>query len=288
MKIRTAIFGVYVTASAVGFAVLMGLVLRDVRLRYVESMRRTLGDTAVFLASFAAENAVDGQPWTAPFAKLPQQSERLRLFASDPADRVVFDSAEGRDVGQVYGWPMRGGGRLASEDYSVSNVAVVGDELRVRAAVNVNQHRVFFLGVKVGRPDQARVQVGFAVGGLDGPDLGRSHRITVILVRAGEQRFFLARFIDQQRFRWRGMVRIFIENVMAAGAYRYQVLPFGFGEKRLLSLEVDFVQFQVGGVWAGRAEVDFISGRIGAENVFCHKLVLRQLFDEFPVDTIII
>ena len=147
MKIRTAIFGVYVTASAVGFAVLMGLVLRDVRLRYVESMRRTLGDTAVFLASFAAENAVDGQPWTAPFAKLPQQSERLRLFASDPADRVVFDSAEGRDVGQVYGWPMRGGGRLASEDYSVSNVAVVGDELRVRAAVRRRGELLGWVGV---------------------------------------------------------------------------------------------------------------------------------------------
>jgi two-component system sensor histidine kinase CreC len=147
MKIRTAIFGVYVTASAVGFAVLMALVLRDVRLRYVESMRRTLGDTAVFLATFAAENAVDGQPWTATFEKLPQQSELLRLFASDPADRVVFDSAGGRDVGQVYGWPMRGGGRLASEGYSVSNVAVVGDELRVRAAVRRRGELLGWVGV---------------------------------------------------------------------------------------------------------------------------------------------
>ena len=51
MRIRTAIFSVYVAASAAGLAVLMTLVLRDVRLRYVESMRRTLGDTAVYLAA---------------------------------------------------------------------------------------------------------------------------------------------------------------------------------------------------------------------------------------------
>ena len=47
MRIRTAIFTVYVAASAAGFAVLMGFVLRDVRLRYVESMRRTLGDKQI-------------------------------------------------------------------------------------------------------------------------------------------------------------------------------------------------------------------------------------------------
>ena len=37
MKIRTAIFGVYVAASAVGLAVLMAFILRDVRLRYVQT-----------------------------------------------------------------------------------------------------------------------------------------------------------------------------------------------------------------------------------------------------------
>ena len=57
MRIRTAIFGVYVFASALGFAVMLGLVLRDVRLRYVESMRRTLGDTAVYLAAYATPAA---------------------------------------------------------------------------------------------------------------------------------------------------------------------------------------------------------------------------------------
>ena len=53
MKIRTAIFGVYVFASAIGLAVLMAFILRDVRVRYVESMRRTLNDTAAVLATLA-------------------------------------------------------------------------------------------------------------------------------------------------------------------------------------------------------------------------------------------
>ena len=50
MKIRTAIFGVYVTASAVGLVILMAFILREVRVRYVESMRRTLNDTSAMLA----------------------------------------------------------------------------------------------------------------------------------------------------------------------------------------------------------------------------------------------
>ena len=61
MRIRTAIFGVYVLASAVGLVVLMALVLRDVRLRYVESMRRTLGDTAVYLAAYAPTGSGPGK-----------------------------------------------------------------------------------------------------------------------------------------------------------------------------------------------------------------------------------
>src|SRR4051812_19342216 len=50
VKIRTAIFGVYVGASALGLAVLMAFVLHEVRIRYIEAMRRTLADTATLLA----------------------------------------------------------------------------------------------------------------------------------------------------------------------------------------------------------------------------------------------
>jgi two-component system sensor histidine kinase CreC len=153
MKIRTAIFIVYVAVSAAGFALLMALVLRDVRLRYVESMRRTLGDTAAFLAVVAAEGPegppVDGA-WVRRLANLPPKAELLRVFASDAADRVVFDSARGRDVGQMYSWPMRGGGHVASENYTLANVAEVAGELRVRAPVRIGGALVGWVGV--GRP----------------------------------------------------------------------------------------------------------------------------------------
>ena len=147
MKIRTAIFVVYVAVSAAGFALLMGLVLRDVRLRYVESMRRTMGDTAVFLAVLAAEGPRADGAWTQKLATLPPNAELLRVFASDASGRVLFDSARGRDVGQVYAWPMFGGGSLASENYSLPNVAEVNGELRVRAPVRMGGELVGWVGV---------------------------------------------------------------------------------------------------------------------------------------------
>ncbi len=145
MKIRTAIFTVYVAASAAGFAVMMGLVLRDVRLRYVESMRRTLGDTAVYLSTYAARE----EDWTRKLGTLPPGSEVLRVFACDPAGRVLFDAA-GRDVGQTYERTMTGGGKLASENYTVANVAEVGNELRVFAPVRRGGELLGWVGV--GRP----------------------------------------------------------------------------------------------------------------------------------------
>ncbi len=150
MKIRTAIFGVYVAASALGFAAMMAFVLRDVRLRYVESMRRTLGDTAAFLAVFVTPAADAGDGWADKLATLPANADLLRVFACDATGRVAFDSAHGRDLGQIYGWPMRGGGPAASENYSVSNVAEVGGELRVAAPVRRAGAIVGWVGV--GRP----------------------------------------------------------------------------------------------------------------------------------------
>ena len=148
MRIRTAIFGVYLLASAVGFAGVMGLVLHDVRLRYVESMRRTLGDTAAYLAALATPEAPGGD-WTGKLTVLPRQVDLLRVFACNPDGRVVFDSA-GRDQGQTYTWNMTGGGRTASENYTVVNVAEVGNELRVVAPVRRAGELVGWVGV--GRP----------------------------------------------------------------------------------------------------------------------------------------
>lgn len=148
MRIRTLIFGVYVGVSAVGFVVVMGLALRDVRLRYTEAMRRTLGDTAAFLAAFASTGPA-GEDWVARVAQLPERAELLRVFACDRDGRVVFDAA-GRDVGRLYAWGMTGGGRAASENYSIHNVALVDHELRVRAAVRRDGELLGWVGV--GRP----------------------------------------------------------------------------------------------------------------------------------------
>jgi two-component system sensor histidine kinase CreC len=168
MRIRTAIFGVYVVASAIGFAGMMALVLRDVRLRYVESMRRTLGDTAAYLAAFAAPDS-PADDWTRKLAALPRNADRLRVFACATDGRVIYDSA-GRDGGQIYTWPMRGGGRTASENYTVSNVAEVGGELRVAARVRHGDEPLGWVGV--GRPlasvaegvRAARWRLGWSVG----------------------------------------------------------------------------------------------------------------------------
>jgi two-component system sensor histidine kinase CreC len=145
LKIRTAIFGVYVAASAVGFAMLMALVLRDVRLRYVESMRRTLNDTAAFLAASveSAGPAVDA--WVARLATLPAKTDLLRVFAMDAEGRVVFDSAHGRDVGAVYRWGADGALPATAVD-----AAVADGELRVRAAVRHDERTIGWVGV--GRP----------------------------------------------------------------------------------------------------------------------------------------
>jgi two-component system sensor histidine kinase CreC len=148
VRIRTVIFGVYVIASAAGFTAVMALVLGDVRLRYVESMRRTMGDTAAYMAAFAAP-AAPGEDWTVKLATLPKQADLLRVFACDREGRVLFDSAS-RDVGAVYKWNMFGGGLRASENYTQPNVAVVDGELRVAAPVRRTGELVGWVGV--GRP----------------------------------------------------------------------------------------------------------------------------------------
>lgn len=170
MRIRTAIFGVYVIASAAGLAVMMWLVLGDVRLRYVESMRRTLGDTAAYMAAFAAPVAA-ADDWKQKLASLPANPDLLRVFACDRDGLVIYDSAE-QEMGQMYTWPMTGGGPAASENYTISNVAEVNGELRVAARVRRGDE---FLGwVGVGRPlatvtqgvNEARWRLVWSVGAM--------------------------------------------------------------------------------------------------------------------------
>ena len=79
----------------------MSLVLRDVRLRYVEATRRTMGDTASFLAVFAGEAPESEANLAQRLSGLPPRAEPLRVFACYIAGRVIFDSTHGRNVGRL-------------------------------------------------------------------------------------------------------------------------------------------------------------------------------------------
>lgn len=88
MRIRTAIFVVYVAASAVGFAVLMRFMLAEVRPRYVTAVRQNLEETARLLA-----RALEGKTVAQARATLAgTASFRARLMTD--AGVVLADSKE--------------------------------------------------------------------------------------------------------------------------------------------------------------------------------------------------
>ncbi len=142
MKIRTAIFGVYVAASAVGFAILMAFVLREVRVRYLESMQRTLNDTASLLAGLL-EGELERQPETADLGtvwrnSLPAFSRTagtLRVYVTDARGLVVFDANGGRDVGRDYSLRPEMRAPLRQAYNGTEGTGVVDGELQVAALV---------------------------------------------------------------------------------------------------------------------------------------------------------
>jgi two-component system, OmpR family, sensor histidine kinase CreC len=155
VKIRTAIFGVYVAASALGFAVLMAFILKEVRPRYVESMRRTLGDTAALLAvlleaDLQKKPAADlAETWRGNLGALERASGGLRVYVTDTRGIVAFDSAGGADVGRDYTRRPEMALYFKSKYETADNVDLVNGELRVTAAVRRE-------GTTVGRVGVAR------------------------------------------------------------------------------------------------------------------------------------
>lgn len=152
MKIRTVIFGVYVAASALGLAVLMGFILRDVRLRYVESMRRTLSDTASMLATLleaetAAADADLGAAWRRNLPALARAAGTLRVYVTDARGIVVFDGNGGRDVGRDYTLRPEMMGYFAQAYEARGDAGVVDGELRVTAPVRRGDATVGFVGL---------------------------------------------------------------------------------------------------------------------------------------------
>lgn len=155
MKIRTAIFGVYVAASALGFAVLMTFILKEVRPRYVESMRRTLADTAALLAVMLEADlerrpeADLGAAWRENLGALDRASGALRVYVTDTRGIVAFDSAGGGDVGRDYTRrpevEVYFKSRYSEEE--VGNVDLVNGELRVTAELRRAGEVVGLVGV---------------------------------------------------------------------------------------------------------------------------------------------
>jgi two-component system, OmpR family, sensor histidine kinase CreC len=153
MKVRTAIFGVYVAASALGFAVLMAFILKEVRPRYVESMRRTLADTAALLAVLLEEDLTKGAPdnlaetWRANLGALERASGGLRVYVTDTRGIVAFDSAGGVDVGRDYTRRPEIAAYFRDNYDARDNVDLVDGELRVTAPVTRNGETVGLVGV---------------------------------------------------------------------------------------------------------------------------------------------
>lgn len=90
MKIRTAIFGTYTIASAVGLAVLMRFVLAEVRPRYVSSLERTMQESVSLVA--AALRSRPAEDWPVTLADLAAVQTGMRLHVEDAAGEVIFDS----------------------------------------------------------------------------------------------------------------------------------------------------------------------------------------------------
>lgn len=154
MKIRTAIYGVYVTASGVGFAILMAFVLREVRVRYLESMQRTLNDTAALLAVLL-EGELERQPdatdlgavWRNSRPAFGRAAGTLRVYVTDARGVVVFDANDGRDVGRDYSPRPEMRMPLGLLDDGAKSAGVVDGELRVAALVRHRGEPRGFVGV---------------------------------------------------------------------------------------------------------------------------------------------
>ena len=160
MRLRTVIFSVYVGSSAIGFAVLMTIMLWEVRPRYIDSMRATMRETAELLAAMlksrletdraGAGAAAVAAAWNREFAGPGRTAGRMRVYVTDANGVVMADSAGGRDLGRNYSQRRELKGYFASSTSAAAQADVVDGELRAVAPVVVGGRRVAVVGV--GRP----------------------------------------------------------------------------------------------------------------------------------------
>jgi len=157
MRLRTVIFGVYVVSSAVGFAFLMGLMLWEVRPRYMESTRRTMAETAKLLAVMleAKLEALPEDTGTARVAdtcraelqSLQKASGLMRVYVTDQKGLVIGDSAGGADIGKDYTRRAEMVAYFESYESKGSSTDLVAGELRVSAPIQFKGQVVAVVGV---------------------------------------------------------------------------------------------------------------------------------------------
>ncbi len=119
MTIRTRIFLVYLLLIGGGYLYLFTSILGAIRPRYLESMEATLIDTAAYLAAVTethlreddsidvaplrqAFDAAVARPLDAQIYTFHKTAVDLRLYLTDAAGRVLYDSEDGRDEGRDY------------------------------------------------------------------------------------------------------------------------------------------------------------------------------------------
>ncbi|MBC8012449.1 MAG: two-component system sensor histidine kinase CreC [Burkholderiales bacterium] len=119
MTLRTRIFLVYLLLIGGGYVYLFTSILGAIRPRYLESMEATLIDTAAYLAAIAethvtpegelhvtplrqAFDAAVRRPLDAQVYTFHKTSVDLRVYLTDSAGVVIYDSNAGRDEGLDY------------------------------------------------------------------------------------------------------------------------------------------------------------------------------------------
>lgn len=145
MRIRTAIFVVYVSSAALGFAALMFFILREVRPRYVASIHRTMDDAAKLLAASVAANWSDGANadpahWARLARALAEPQTGITVAVLTPDGTVLAEASSDLPANPRDGLAKR----LASDvlDRSYDRRAVEPNEVRVSAPVRVEGRAV--------------------------------------------------------------------------------------------------------------------------------------------------
>ena len=118
MKIRTRLFLVFFLLVGLGFYQLVNVIVSGLRPRYLATMEEAMVETSTILSSLVASQMVDGTLPTEDLEAMLRLADRwnimariyemdktqlnMRVYVTDAAGIVVYDSDEGRDVGADY------------------------------------------------------------------------------------------------------------------------------------------------------------------------------------------